>query len=123
MRKNLVNTKKVINQLREGQSLQHEKSSILDCSVSEAVLEADLTSDVWIDYTERKASRRREGFKIIMDLASQIDHLKEDLENEKRLLSEFKVERKKCDIRKLFSGEVCGNIPELHQTRRKSKTA
>ena len=63
----------------------------MDDSTCETQHEADLTSDVWLDYQERKTQRNREGFKIIMDLASQIDQLKVDLENEIRLVDELKV--------------------------------
>ena len=90
---------KVINQLREGQNLQHEMWSILDSSASELAHEADLASDIWVKYTERKASRRREGFRIIMDLASQIDQLKVDLDTEKRLFTDFKVTTKIYNVR------------------------
>ena len=82
---------KVINELRETKKLHLEKSSLLDDSTCETQHEADLTSDVWLDYQERKSQRNREGFKIIMDLASQIDQLKVDLENEIRLVDELKV--------------------------------
>ena len=107
--------KTVINQLREGQNLQHEMSSILDSSVSEAVHEADLTSDVWIDYTERKVSRRREGFRIIMDLATQIDQLKVDLENEKRLFDDFKVIMLAYELLKPYLGKVRLNKSKSHR--------
>ena len=81
----------MINELRETKKLHLEKSSLLDDSTCETQHEADLTSDVWLDYQERKTQRNREGFKIIMDLALQIDQLKIDLENEIRLVDELKV--------------------------------
>jgi len=89
----------VINELRETKKLHLEKSSLLDDSTCETQHEADLTSDVWLDYQERKTQRNREGFKIIMDLASQIDQLKVDLENEIRLVDELKTESKSMSLK------------------------
>ena len=68
-----------------------EKSSLLDDSNCENQFEADLTSDVWMNYQEKKRARNHEGFKIILDLATQIDQLKIDLERENLLVGELKV--------------------------------
>ena len=81
----------VIDELRETKQLQMEKSSLLDDSNCETQYEADLTSDVWMDYQEKKRKRNHEGFKIILDLATQIDQLKIDLEREIQLVDELKV--------------------------------
>ena len=81
----------MIDELRETKQLQMEKSSLLDDSNCETQYEADLTSDVWMDYQEKKRKRNHEGFKIILDLATQIDQLKIDLEREIQLVDELKV--------------------------------
>ena len=64
---------------------------MLDDSNCETQYEADLTSDMWMDYQEKKRTRNHEGFKIILDLATQIDQLKIDLEREIQLVDELKV--------------------------------